>query len=56
MLRKPDNLKSYRQLSGHVSGCGPTEAYAREAVQQNAEILQVDFHDLNGGAYVVVED
>jgi hypothetical protein len=45
----------FDKLSGHVSGCGPTEAYAREAVRQNAEILLADFYDLNGEAYLVVE-
>ena len=42
----------FDKLSGHVSGCGPTEAYAREAVRQNAEILLADFYDLNGEAYL----
>ena len=45
----------FDKLSGHVSGCGPTETYARDAVRQNSEIRQVDFHDLNGEAYLLVE-
>jgi hypothetical protein len=45
----------FDKIAGYVSGCGRTEPEAREAVRHNAEMLQVDFHDLNGEAYLVVE-
>jgi hypothetical protein len=41
------------KLSGQISRSGP--AYARGAARQNAAIRQVDFHELNGEAYLMVE-
>ena len=52
-LRSNRDVVVLDQLSGQISRSGP--AYARGAARQNAAIRQVDFHELNGEAYLMVE-